>query len=177
MEIISRKEAKAVGLTHYFTGKPCSRKHLSRRFVSSYLCETCNVLRQRIFYSENTPSILERTRKYYQQNTAWYKRKSKIWRDNNPEKRRKYHHDYRAKKRNASGQFTVEGLRLKYAFQGECCYYCKRKVRWKEKHIDHKIPLIYGGTNWLSNIAISCASCNLRKNKKTVREFLKTNEH
>ena len=31
MEIISRKEAKAQGLVHYFTGKPCLHGHLAKR--------------------------------------------------------------------------------------------------------------------------------------------------
>lgn len=40
-EIISRKEAKVLGLTHYFTGKPCSRGHLSLRYVTTCQCVEC----------------------------------------------------------------------------------------------------------------------------------------
>jgi hypothetical protein len=34
-EIISRKEAKAAGLTRYFTGKPCKRGHVVERRVDT----------------------------------------------------------------------------------------------------------------------------------------------
>lgn len=41
MKIISRAEAKALGLTHYYTGKPCKRHHNSTRFVSTASCTEC----------------------------------------------------------------------------------------------------------------------------------------
>lgn len=41
MTIISRKAAKAAGEKYYFTGKPCKRGHIDRRFVASFWCLTC----------------------------------------------------------------------------------------------------------------------------------------
>lgn len=41
MEIISRKEAKSLGLKNYFTGLPCKRGHFSERFVSCFGCKAC----------------------------------------------------------------------------------------------------------------------------------------
>ncbi|WP_454833249.1 hypothetical protein [Pseudomonas veronii] len=41
-KIISRKEAKAKGLKHYFTGKECPNGHFAERRVSSYCCITCS---------------------------------------------------------------------------------------------------------------------------------------
>jgi predicted RNA-binding protein YlxR (DUF448 family) len=41
MDIISRKEAKAIGLTRYFTGKPCKHGHVSERHVSHGGCYVC----------------------------------------------------------------------------------------------------------------------------------------
>lgn len=38
---ISRKDAKAAGLIHYFTGKTCPHGHVDKRFVSTYACVTC----------------------------------------------------------------------------------------------------------------------------------------
>jgi hypothetical protein len=40
-EIISRQQAKARGLTHYATGKPCSRGHVGLRYVSTRQCIKC----------------------------------------------------------------------------------------------------------------------------------------
>lgn len=41
MEIISRKEAKAKGLIWYFTGKPCAKGHLAKRYVCQFRCSVC----------------------------------------------------------------------------------------------------------------------------------------
>jgi len=42
MDIISRKEAKAQGLKHYFTGKPCKHGHIAQRLTSKGICMDCN---------------------------------------------------------------------------------------------------------------------------------------
>jgi len=41
IRIISRKDAKAQGLTHYFTGVACKRGHISLRLVSCLQCCDC----------------------------------------------------------------------------------------------------------------------------------------
>ncbi len=42
MEIIARAEAKACGLTRYFTGKSCTHGHISQRATSNGMCIECN---------------------------------------------------------------------------------------------------------------------------------------
>lgn len=42
--IVTRAQAKAAGLTRYFTGKPCPRGHVSERWTASYSCDTCQKL-------------------------------------------------------------------------------------------------------------------------------------
>lgn len=44
--IMTRNEAQAVGLKHYYTGKPCKRGHVARRRVSSNDCLSCSKERQ-----------------------------------------------------------------------------------------------------------------------------------
>lgn len=46
-EIIGRKEAKARGLTQYFTGDACCRGHIDRRSVSSFGCMECQRIKDR----------------------------------------------------------------------------------------------------------------------------------
>lgn len=41
MNVISRKQAKAEGRTHYFTGNPCPCGHITKRFVSTRKCGGC----------------------------------------------------------------------------------------------------------------------------------------
>lgn len=41
METISRKQALEGGLRHYFTGKPCNKGHIDKRFTSIGKCMAC----------------------------------------------------------------------------------------------------------------------------------------
>lgn len=42
--IVSRDAARAAGLTHYFSGTPCTHGHISPRFVSTCACATCSTI-------------------------------------------------------------------------------------------------------------------------------------
>ena len=41
-KLVSREEAKRLGLKRYFTGEPCKHGHVAERFVSSTHCSTCS---------------------------------------------------------------------------------------------------------------------------------------
>lgn len=45
MELVSRKDAQSKGLTHYFTGRPCAKGHIAKRYVKGTRCFSCNVVR------------------------------------------------------------------------------------------------------------------------------------
>lgn len=77
----------------------------------------------------------------------------------------------RALLKGAEGQFTRDDVRRIYANQGGCCAYCGIFLP-DAYHVDHKIPLSRGGNNWPDNLAITCATCNLRKQDKTPEEFV-----
>lgn len=40
-QIVSRSDAYAAGMTHFFTGKPCRAGHVSKRYVSTGNCLEC----------------------------------------------------------------------------------------------------------------------------------------
>lgn len=50
---IDRQTARSLGLTRYFTGKPCKKGHVAERWVSSLTCIECVLRRHR------TPDYLE----------------------------------------------------------------------------------------------------------------------
>ncbi|WP_081161523.1 HNH endonuclease [Ensifer aridi] len=52
---------------------------------------------------------------------------------------------------------------------GCSCAYCGNIA--DPVHIDHIIPLSRGGTNHLSNLTVSCSSCNLEKAALTPDEW------
>lgn len=76
MKIISRKEAKALGLLWYFTGKSCKREHICERYVNSAHCMKCahyRIRKQR----EEKPEILKNWRMKNKARIAEYDRKIK----------------------------------------------------------------------------------------------------
>lgn len=51
--VVSRPNAKAAGLLHYFTGKPCKRGHFSPRNVNDSGCLACKNLQAKERYVKN----------------------------------------------------------------------------------------------------------------------------
>ncbi len=43
------------------------------------------------------------------------------------------------------------------------CYFCEKKVKFKELTMDHLLPLSRGGKSSKDNIVPCCKSCNSRK--------------
>lgn len=56
------------------------------------------------------------------------------------------------------------------------CVFCEKKITCSEATVDHFYPLSLGGRHHLSNLSISCRSCNSKKSKKDpflfIREFV-----
>jgi 5-methylcytosine-specific restriction endonuclease McrA len=52
------------------------------------------------------------------------------------------------------------------------CYLCFKPIEFGNDSLEHKMPLIRGGTNEYNNLAISCRSCNSKKHIKTTEEYL-----
>lgn len=75
----------------------------------------------------------------------------------------------RADRALVEGSFTAEDVREQFNSQGGKCFYCRMPLA--ELHLDHKIPLFRGGTNWPANIVCACKRCNLSKGTKTDAEF------
>ena len=73
--------------------------------------------------------------------------------------------------RHAKGSFTFEQWREKIKLWGNRCYLCSESLIDKKVHIEHRIPISRGGSNWIANIAPACAPCNMSKHAKTEKEF------
>lgn len=86
MEITSRKEAKERGLKHYFTGKPCKRGHIEKRFVSTFQCVICSRMHLKKNRKENPEKFREYDRKRYYENRAAMVEKAARWQKENPER-------------------------------------------------------------------------------------------
>ena len=71
MEIITYTEAKAQGLTTYFTGKPCKRGHVAERHVNGG-CKECDMLKKRQWRAENQEESVRRVMEYQRANKEKY---------------------------------------------------------------------------------------------------------
>ncbi|MGB0141473.1 MAG: hypothetical protein ACPF8W_00210 [Luminiphilus sp.] len=89
MEVITRKEAMARGLTRYFTGKPCKHGHVSERRTICGGCTVCAVAKQRKYYDKHRDMILQKARasgynrEYYLANKEDLLEKAKDYRRRN----------------------------------------------------------------------------------------------
>jgi len=129
----------------------------------------------------STPEHLERK---LEQGRQWYAKD----REKNCEHARQYSHTERGKvasranssnrralKRKSGGKHTLAELQELYTSQEGKCFYCKAVLgtgrgSW---HADHYIPLSKGGSNAISNIVITCPTCNRKKHNKLPHDWTK----
>lgn len=72
MNIITRKDALAQGLTHYFTGKPCKRGHIAARYAKTGNCVECTLS---IFNKRPRKLTPEQQEKYRQKGREYMRQK------------------------------------------------------------------------------------------------------
>jgi hypothetical protein len=153
MEIISRIDALALGRTGYFTGKPCSKGHVSERLVHNSTCRACGV---------------EATRRWISKNSERFKEKAKLWVQKNQHKINANQQRRRARKLRATPSWlTVSDCRKIEAT------YLYSKVRTNitgvPHHVDHIVPLrgeSVCGLHVPWNLQVIPASENLQKSNK-----------
>lgn len=185
------------GAKHYFTGAACRRGHVSKRYVSTGQCATCQY-ENRIKWREENPekdaeSRLQSVRDWVARNPERKKelaRKSNAkpevsanniaraakWKLLNPDRatelNRTHDRNRRARKREAEGHHTADDIVRLLERQNFKCSECRASIREKtNRHVDHIIPLSRGGSNWPSNLQMLCAKCNLHKAARDPFEF------
>jgi 5-methylcytosine-specific restriction endonuclease McrA len=102
-KIVLRTQAILDGLVHYFTGKPCHKGHVAKRYVKTGHCVDCTTDRNR------SEKKVEYRKQYKQRNYSKILLKNKMLYSANPDKYRKYNREYQKK--------HVETLRPKNAFR------------------------------------------------------------
>jgi 5-methylcytosine-specific restriction endonuclease McrA len=115
-----------------------------------------------------------RARAYRLKNLDEVKRRYKEWCRRNPQSIANYGANRRARERNAVGSYTIEQIADLARKQNYKCANCLKSIR-KGFHRDHIVPLSRGGSNYISNIQLLCASCNCSKHNKDPIEFAQKN--
>lgn len=182
-EPIDLSEARATGLTRYFTGQPCPNGHICERMVTNRDCVDCMRERSRKAYGDTQRAksrelmhrlYLADPEKYRARSRANYAADPEKWKANvrdyerrNPLKVRAWH---RLKKhKGVSGRFGAEDLIAKFDAQSRRCL-CGADllINWT---IDHIVPISRGGTHWPDNIQLLCSFCNNSKHSRTMEEW------
>lgn len=108
--------------------------------------------------------------KRYPEKTKAY---TKAWRAANPEQARAQSALRRTRQYEAEGSYTREDVKKLLELQGRRCAICSIKLTSKY-HVDHITPLARGGSNWPTNLQITCPSCNFQKNARDPIEFMQS---
>jgi 5-methylcytosine-specific restriction endonuclease McrA len=137
------------------------------------------------YRAANPEYIKARRAAHYAANAEREKALSRLWHEANAEKAAAISRDWRranygkvlayartrrARHRGAEGSHTAEDIAALFAKQRGTCAVCKCKLT--KYHIDHVIPLVLGGSNYITNIQLLCPTCNTSKGAKHPIQFM-----
>ena len=137
MNLISKSEAKKLGLKFYFSGIPCKNNQTAKRRVSDTRCQCEHCIaedRQRDKLRSG------RKQKYYIADPVKFCDRSKEWRQNNPDKYREIKQKRRAARFNATPPWYGELDEFVLMQAHELCQ-LRRNATGIDWNIDHMIPL------------------------------------
>lgn len=129
---------------------------------------------QKLYYIRNKAKICLRVSKYRTANPDLIRKRDSEYKKAHPERIRATNGKRRAIKRGASvcdvrliGEWE-QSWRMKRRVR---CYWCRSEFAGKICHLDHIVSFKLGGFHSIDNVCVSCPSCNLRKNSKSVAEW------
>lgn len=91
---------------------------------------------------------------------------SKKWRKAHPDKQSALANKRRALQRGAEGSYTADQWTRLKEFHGNVCLCCGVHDSISRLTVDHVIPLVKGGSHYITNIQPLCKNCNCRKRDK-----------
>lgn len=105
---ISRKDAIALGLKRYFTGKECSSGHIAERFCSSFACVVCARVSVDSWTKSNPAATKAMRDRSYKKNAVKKRDYSRQWRLKNPERAKLTSQEYRDKNREKIKEYDAK---------------------------------------------------------------------
>lgn len=127
-----------------------------------------------------------RNRRWYSANLEAARSFYRSWRHANKDKMRKSRRAYRLanpelhrvlgqRRRALQLKATVGDIKVIILWEkawkarkSVACYWCKAEAHPRGFHSDHIIALSIGGSHEISNLCVSCATCNSRKSDRTL---------
>lgn len=138
--------------------------------------EKCKNL-EKEWHKKNKDRARKSRRDYYLNNREERDAYIKRWTQENPEMKRAQNRNRKARMKNAIGKHTAKEVLELLEKQEWICIGCKTlmsdKKGCKKKYtVDHIIPLVKGGSNFISNIQLLCMSCNSSKQDTDLEEWI-----
>ena len=187
MEIISKQQAKSLGLTSYFTGLPCKHGHIAPRHIWNSGCSECSRLRETTKSAKRRAKHPEKIKEYKRRD--YLKRRDKVlascakYRAENGEARRAYFKKY---KQENNGRVTAGNKKRDLAKKNRTPCWLTADDTWLMKeiyelsalrtkstgvqwHVDHIIPLQgkkVSGLHVPTNLQIILGKDNIVKNNR-----------
>lgn len=168
MSVVSRKEALALGLTRYFTGKPCPKGHVAERKTSSGSCVVCNaksVLRSR---ARNLESERRRKAKWRDDNREHYNKYFSAYWANNPHILARRRVLRRVGIKDATPSWSTGEMDSQIAAVYDLARDCA-VTAGESYHVDHIVPLRGGNVCGLHvpwNLQVLPSDINIAKGNK-----------
>ena len=118
LHVYDRKTAKRLGLTKYFTGKPCKSGHVTERRTASGACVTCENkwkkdkdpekerARKRRWYDENREKARWCGRVYARRNKGSQKERHRDWYEKNREEKIAQNKQWAERNRHKFSEYT-----------------------------------------------------------------------
>jgi 5-methylcytosine-specific restriction endonuclease McrA len=182
---ISCGEAKALGLSRYFTGIPCKRGHVALRNVKNCGCVECSNVLAVEWGAKNPERRRAACRAWYARNIKKEQKRGRDKRAARVEEYREYSIEYnalnlprlaviarnrRARQKTNGGKHTLQDIDELFVSQSGKCAYCK--IDLIKYHVDHIQPLARGGSNGRENLQLLCVRCNKTKSARDPIEFM-----
>ena len=163
MNVIKRKDAKALGFTKYFTGKPCQNGHIAEKKVNGG-CIMCNANRGKKWRQEHPDSIKKYREDHNDEILIWRKQYCK---DNSAKKVATCVKYNTSKLRRIPNWISLEELeQIKIVYQIAANM---SKLDGIQYDVDHIIPLQgnkVSGFHTLSNLQIITHIANCTKGNR-----------
>lgn len=121
--------------------------------------------RNRKYHADHRDEILRKRKLHWHANADQYKAIHHRWAKENQDKIRAARWRYKARKKDAAGSFTSSEWTALCHWFGDTCLACGSP---NNLTIDHVVPLVCGGSNWITNLQPLCVSCNCSKQDKTI---------
>lgn len=132
------------------------------------------------YYQNNKRIVSFRQKEYYEKNKDIINIKHKDYAIKNKDKLDEYRKIYRKTPMGVASSKNKQHKRRAHKKQGDIktkellklqqnakvCYWCNESLKGRVVHVDHYDPISKGGLHTLSNLVVTCQSCNNKKHAK-----------